>query len=230
MQKKIMKTSDNVLVLVIYFIVYVFASTKIIEFVYSVSPFMILNFLVQIAINVLVFASICMLCRKLLIDGMNKISPRIFTKAFKYYCIMFFVNIFVNIPIVMIMGEQNSNNQQGIDSLIQNVPLYATFSIIVFAPIIEELVFRGVIYKVTRQKLGVVAGVLASSMSFALMHFIITFRVGDLMDIVFLPVYVVPAIFLCLIYEKTNNILAPITLHFINNFISLFITFVGMLL
>lgn len=71
----------------------------------------------------------------------------------------------------------------------------------------EELVFRGIIYQGLKNSFSVKSSIMMTSVLFALMHQnIIQFVYPILLGIVF-----------CLVYEKTNNLLYTIIIHFFNN-------------
>ncbi len=83
-------------------------------------------------------------------------------------------------------------------------------SVVVFAPIFEEVICRGMIYESLRAKGGVVSAWLISSLFFGIIH----------LD----PASAVNAFFmgliLCYIYIRSQSIFAPIILHAINNGLS----------
>ena len=85
--------------------------------------------------------------------------------------------------------------------------LILTAQIIIIAPIAEELLFRGVIYKTLRIKTSAGFSVLITSIIFALIH-------GSAAD--FIPL-VILSVYLCVIYEKTDNLTAPILIHSFHN-------------
>ena len=87
--------------------------------------------------------------------------------------------------------------------------LLEAISSIVFAPILEELIFRGVLFNRLKIRTGIVAAMLISSTIFALGHefggIISAFLFGMCM---------------CIIYLKTDNILMTMSIHFINNLVA----------
>lgn len=88
---------------------------------------------------------------------------------------------------------------------------------IVLAPIVEEIIFRGCIYRFFKSKMTIFAAQAASGVIFALMH-------DNLLS--FLPLILV-GIVLAKVYEKTGNLSVAIWFHaFFNSFslIMLFIT------
>lgn len=80
-------------------------------------------------------------------------------------------------------------------------------------PISEELIFRGVIFNTLNNRMNFVYAMIISSVLFALFHgfgrIITTFLFG---------------LCLCILYLKTDNILIPIIIHAINNFVACLLT------
>lgn len=74
---------------------------------------------------------------------------------------------------------------------------------VVIAPVVEEIVFRGGLYRMLRGRFSPAPAMLLSGVVFSLLHF---YLVG-------LPVLAVLAIILCLAYEWTGNLKTPILLH-----------------
>ena len=90
--------------------------------------------------------------------------------------------------------------------------LFDAISSIIFAPILEELMFRGVLFNRLKIRIGIVAAMIISSAIFAIGHdfggIISAFLFGMCM---------------CIIYLKTDNILMTMSVHFINNFVAVFL-------
>lgn len=84
------------------------------------------------------------------------------------------------------------------------------FGSIVIAPIMEEFAFRGFLYNVLRQRAGIFAASLASSLLFAAIHMALVQA---------LPLFVF-AIVQCILYEKTGSLRYCILLHMLFNSIS----------
>lgn len=80
---------------------------------------------------------------------------------------------------------------------------------IIGAPIIEELIFRGVIFNRLRLRIGLIGAMVISSILFALLHD------PDTMISAF-----VFGLCMCILYLKTDNIFIPMTVHFLNNLFS----------
>lgn len=80
---------------------------------------------------------------------------------------------------------------------------------IIGAPLIEELIFRGVIFNRLRLRIGLIGAMVISSILFALLHD------PDTMISAF-----VFGLCMCILYLKTDNIFIPMAVHFLNNTLS----------
>ncbi len=81
---------------------------------------------------------------------------------------------------------------------------------ILLAPVVEEMLFRGLLYPAIKQKGFPRAALWISSIAFAVIHFNVA---------IFLPLTIL-AMVLTWLYEKTENLLAPIAAHALFNSIS----------
>ena len=80
------------------------------------------------------------------------------------------------------------------------------FVTVVISPICEELIFRGVFYNRFKLIVPVLFAVLVSSLVFAALH-----SFGNILSAFIF------ALSMAVLYVKTDNILIPITAHFLNN-------------
>ena len=85
------------------------------------------------------------------------------------------------------------------------------------APLVEEFFFRGFLFGVLREKLGVAWGALLAGSVFGLIHVAGT-------PLRSLGILVVLGVGLCILYAKTGSILPGIGLHSLHNSISLGVT------
>lgn len=88
-----------------------------------------------------------------------------------------------------------------------------SISVIILAPIIEELVFRKVLFVKFSKKLGIVISAILSSLIFGIGHDIL----GVLGAVIF-------GLACCILYKKYENIIVPIAIHVINNIIAWILT------
>jgi uncharacterized protein len=100
-------------------------------------------------------------------------------------------------------------------------PLYfflATFSIIIFAPAIEELLFRGFLQTYLRRYFNAPIAILLSSATFSLFHYSHDQGLGNIPIIGSLFVL---ANFLGFVYERQGSLLSPMILHATFNALSI---------
>lgn len=83
-----------------------------------------------------------------------------------------------------------------------------TVVICVLAPIAEELIFRGLIYRYLRKRFGVLAAISVSSLVFAVVHFNFDSAIY----------YFIIGVVLSVVFERTKNLYASICLHALFNF------------
>jgi membrane protease YdiL (CAAX protease family) len=89
-------------------------------------------------------------------------------------------------------------------------PIVAVGAVVVFAPLAEEIFFRGVAYAGWRREHGVRRATLGSAVLFAVLHF-------SLLSLV--PIFLL-GLWLAWLYERTRSLLASIFLHATFNAIS----------
>ena len=134
---------------------------------------------------------------------------------------LYFISALSNILIYILTGLQESANQnQVIDAFMQN-PALIIFTTIVYAPIVEEIVFRGAIFRGLRSKTSFIPAAIISGLLFGLIHVFDSLIQGNILDILYIFVYGSLGFVFCYAYEKNNSIYASIALHFINNFIGI---------
>jgi len=86
---------------------------------------------------------------------------------------------------------------------------------ILLIPVAEEIVYRGFVYPVLKQQTGVKAGIVLSSVFFALMHL-------DLFPLGFLPIFVMGTA-LAFLRERSGSLLPPVLFHITYNLLAFII-------
>lgn len=89
--------------------------------------------------------------------------------------------------------------------------------IVILAPVIEELVFRGVLFNMLNRRLGVIASLIISGSFFGILHFA-TFFPAAIMGFV-----------LGFIYHRTGDIRTSIKAHVFNNLVSFSMAYIPFL-
>lgn len=213
------KTVKKILItyFVIFYLGYNIILSNVILFIFGADISLYLHTFVELV----VFIAIILFSKKKLLDDFNKIKIKnpmnIAFMVIGANFFMNFTNIIVNIIIMQFTTVETSNNQLGIELMFERYPVYIVMTAVIFAPIVEELVFRGTIYSYMRQKMNFIWCAILNSFIFAGLHFTVSLLTGDLSDIIFLLAYMSQSFIICYIYEKTDNIFLPIVLHFMNN-------------
>jgi uncharacterized protein len=92
--------------------------------------------------------------------------------------------------------------------------LLALLSIVVLAPLVEEILFRGFLQSFIRQHLGRKQAIVMTSLLFSLFHYSPEQKMSNLTIVGSLFIF---SLFLGFVYEKRGSLLAPIALHSLFN-------------
>lgn len=133
---------------------------------------------------------------------------------------MFLFNIVFALLINLIDGPVNSVNQSGLNSIMGYDNLKFIMMTVIFAPILEEIVFRGGIFRVLRGKIGFFIAAFVSSFLFGFMHIFSSLLMGEFSDMVYLLLYGGLGMALAYAYEYNHSIFSCIILHMVYNFIA----------
>lgn len=85
----------------------------------------------------------------------------------------------------------------------------AAVLVVVLAPLIEEFFFRGFLYRSFRTSLGVWPAALGAGAIFGAVH--------ATTGVAYVPILIFLGVVLCLLYERTGSLYAPIAVHAVNN-------------
>jgi uncharacterized protein len=113
----------------------------------------------------------------------------------------------------------NHSKYPNIDLIYNKIPLIFWIATIIFAPILEEVFFRGFLFKgFWQSRIGIIPTILLMSIAWAILHY----EYG-LLSLVALFIF---GIFLGIARYRTNSIWTPLLMHAIWNTIALLSTFV----
>ena len=122
-----------------------------------------------------------------------------------------------NIILTKITNYNLAGNEMQVREYINKYPLYMIYSSIIFAPLIEELIFRKTIKKIFKYKY---LFIIISGLIFGILH-ISNFK--DINEILFSIPYIIMGIDFAYIYYKTDNIFTTISFHLLHNLVLLII-------
>jgi membrane protease YdiL (CAAX protease family) len=118
--------------------------------------------------------------------------------------------------IELVLTHQTKHVQAGFEhfsvatrspSLTIATTILTALTLVVLAPLVEEMVFRGLLFGALAPRLGIYAAALISALIFGLVH-------GDA---VLFPTLAALGFINALTYANTGNLIVPITLHALNN-------------
>lgn len=152
-----------------------------------------------------------------------------FSESFKYYFIGLIVMIVSNILIVLLVKEANANNENTVRELISKAPLYMIFSVSIYAPFIEEIIFRksikDAILAFKDNKITKYIYIITSGLIFGLMHIIGSSE--TIYDYIYIIPYAALGISFAALFYKKDNIFYTITIHSMHNTIAIILYFIG---
>ncbi len=137
-------------------------------------------------------------------------------------CLLLFVayylcSIVISLLTLLISESETSANQMEVVASVSASPLLTMFSTLIYAPIVEEIIFRGVFYRALRPRMKWLPAALISAFVFGFIHVMFSLLVGNFADLIYLLSYGLIGFYLALAYEKSDTIYGSMIFHFINN-------------
>ena len=169
---------------------------------------------------------IFMLYQDIIIDNLKKYLKEFkknFKLSFSYYIVGFIIMIISNNIITIFFSEATANNEQAVRSLIDLYPLYMLFSVSIYAPFVEELIFRKSIKDIVLafgdNKIPKYLYIIISGLIFSSLHVLGT--TSSFLDYLYIIPYLALGISFAALYYKTDNIFTTITMHSLHNTIAI---------
>lgn len=142
-------------------------------------------------------------------------------QAFKYWGIMFLCMIVIRFVQMALGANEQSANQAALETLPM---LYLILSALIFAPIVEEAIFRGSIRRFIKNDF---VFIIVSGLTFGLLHTFLS-EEGLYNIIVQSLSYATMGAVMAYAYTKTNNIYTSMMVHFIQNTLGVILIIVSM--
>jgi membrane protease YdiL (CAAX protease family) len=159
------------------------------------------------------------------INDMKRNHQKYFSECLKYWLISVAVMIISNLLISIIIPDALPSNEKTIREIFNVSPVYIFFSAVIFAPIVEELVFRlGFRYMFKTNWLFI----FMSGLIFGGLHVISSAE--SFVELLYIIPYAAPGIAFAYILSKTNNILVTIGFHLMHNGILVTLQFLMLIL
>lgn len=138
--------------------------------------------------------------------------------AFKLLPLLYIASLVFNSLAIAISHQDTAANQALLNELYATYPFFIFITATIYAPIMEELLFRGFFFSLFEKK-SLILAILISGLTFGFAHMYTADM--TLMDFAFLPSYSVLGMIIAYSYHKSQTIMTPILLHFLNNFIGI---------
>jgi len=152
-----------------------------------------------------------------------------FELSFKYYFIGVIIMMASNLIITLFFSEANAGNEEAVRSMIDQVPIYMIFSVSLYAPFVEELIFRHSIKDSVlchgENKFTKTIYIFISGFIFAALH--ILGQTTSTLDYIYIVPYLSLGIAFAMLYAKTDNIFSSISMHMLHNTVTVILYFVA---
>ena len=151
-----------------------------------------------------------------------------FLYAFKTIGRMFLFMLAMNTLLNLITGQETSDNQGNVNSLLFSYPYIMIPFSTLLAPWCEEMVFRGTVYRKLRERSFLLANTV-SALLFGFVHVSAAFQSGNLKDLAYIIVYAGLGMFLNDAYEKSGSLYTAISIHMFINLFSVVVNILSIL-
>ncbi len=142
----------------------------------------------------------------------KKNSTKYFSENIKYWLIATGVMLISNLILTHISTYGIAGNEKAIREVMNISPLYVFFSAVIFAPIVEELIFRQSIRNIFSNKW---VFIIISGIVFGGLHAITDYK--TLTDLLYIIPYSAHGIAFAYMLQKTDNIFVPMSFHMLHN-------------
>ena len=157
------------------------------------------------------------------LEDLKKNHQNYFKNYLKYWFIALGLMLASNAIITFLQPGSVANNEEAIVQMFKTTPIYTFISAVVFAPLLEELVFRKSFrYMFNSDTLFIIM----SGLVFGAFHVVGSFE--TLFDLIYIIPYSVPGFVFAYTLVKSKNIFVPISLHFLHNGILMSLQFLLM--
>ncbi|MDY6063305.1 MAG: type II CAAX endopeptidase family protein [Erysipelotrichaceae bacterium] len=212
------KLSSRIAILLNYFLGVIFIYPAILELIIrGIKANESLSILLKIIYTLVITVVFIFIMRKALVDDFKNIKGNykaVIIQTLKYLGLMLVANLIIG-NLLNLIGSSSENEAALKEVMNLSLPLLFVNAVI-FAPIVEEAVFRLAIFRPLREKNRIVAYVV-SSVLFGLLHVIGSANLINYLQII---LYASMGYFLAKNYEKNNSLIASISLHFLNNLLA----------
>lgn len=222
--KSPISTTMAVIILVTYFLAYfILIPLVFVAIDYLVVPGFSANPIVDVSFHTVMTLLFLFLSSKLLSESNKHWNRKALYMPFIGAAVMMWGSFFIGIAVDLISGQSESMNQALLLEQFKINKVSIMVQAIIFAPIVEEIVFRGIIYRHFKRAGRYLIPLIVSTLLFATMHSLNAIILGQWSDLWYIPLYAFMSLVLTYVYENTQNLYSSMMLHCINNTISILV-------
>lgn len=171
------------------------------------------NFLDNFYIKYILYIFILSTISTIIVNKNSKKNIKAFSKSmfkidFNLLLRIFFISLFFRIIIEQIfyMFPNLLTTQEEFDNMLKLITVFITTCF--FAPVLEEIIFRFGLFNYIKSKTNFILSLIITSLIFSYIHL---YNVDGFIVLLFI------SIIWTYIYNKTDNLIYPIILHFLHN-------------
>lgn len=175
----------------------------------------IIKCLYTVIIQLIIILSIFLLFKDYIIKSFNDFKQnhkKYFKTYFKYWFVLLGLMALSNGIIMLIDSSATAKNQDAVNDLFRDLPVYTFILSVFLAPVVEELAFRLSFRAIFKNKY---LFIFFSGILFGSFHVIGSFE--NAIDLLYIIPYSIPGWIFAYTLQKSDNIFVPMSLHFLHN-------------
>lgn len=218
---KIKTFFKGLFLIILYFLLQILIYSILYKDIYSSN--LVLGNLSTIFADLLILFIFIIIFRKKLIADYNefkKHSKNILSNNIKYWIVGLFIMIITNIIISLITGGI-ATNEEANRIILMKYPFSSIVSMIIVAPIIEELITRKIFKEVFSNQY---IYILFSGLLFGSLHLLSS---TSLLELLYIIPYATLGCAFAKMYYDTDNLWTNISFHSLHNLIAIILIFIG---
>lgn len=145
-------------------------------------------------------------------DDILKNHKTYYSKSIKYYLVGLIIMVFSNTILALLTNGGIAGNEETVRAMFKMSPVYMYISAVLFAPVVEELVFRQGIRNICGKN---IIFIIVSGFLFGGLH--VMNSISTTLDLFYIIPYSALGVVFALMLYKTDNIFVSMGFHFMHN-------------
>ncbi len=208
--------------IILYFILQIFIYALFYKDIYNKTNLVLAN-IATIFVDLLILFIFIIIFRKKLIPDFNNFKKdykKLLSNNVKYWCIGLSIMIITNFVINLIIGNMPTNEETN-RLILANYPVSSIISMVIVAPIIEELITRKMFKDVFKNQY---VYIIFSGLLFGFLHLLVS---KSLLELLYIIPYASLGCSFAKMYYDTDNLWTNIFFHSVHNLLAIILIFVG---